>query len=151
MIVGVPYPSHEAVDAYTGFLIRKAAAGVFESFAARLAPHGLHPMHFGMLTIIAAEAPISQQALSERTGIDPSSMVARMDALEERGLVARVRSSTDRRTYEIRLTPRGKRLLEKVRAAAEAHGDEFFSVLSAPERDQLHRLLLKLTRGAEER
>jgi DNA-binding MarR family transcriptional regulator len=140
----VKFPGHEAVNAYTGFLLRKVSAASFEGFSDIAATHGLHPMHFGMLTILEAEEPISQQELSRRTGIDPSTMVSRMDLLYDRGLVERKRRSEDRRSYEIRLSPSGRRLLVEMRGQAAEFAQQFFAPLTKAERKQLHELLAKL-------
>ena len=145
------FPDHAAVNAQTGFLLRKVSAASFAAFSEVMAEHGLHPMHFGMLTILAAEEPISQHELGDRAGVDPSTMVARMDALEEKGLVERTRASGDRRSYEIRLSPEGRKVLTQLRRKAKAHGDRFFAPLSERERKELHRLLAKLAAGIEDR
>ncbi|MDQ3933463.1 MAG: MarR family transcriptional regulator [Actinomycetota bacterium] len=144
------YPTHPAINEQTGFLLRKVSAASFERFAQIVGEHGLHPMHFGMLLILEAEEPISQHELGERAGVDPSTMVARMDVLVERGLVARDRSPGDRRSYEICLTDAGRELLGALRRAAKEHGDEFFAALSERERRQLHRLLAKLAASIDE-
>jgi len=146
----VNFPDHEAVNAYTGFLLRKVSSASFYAFSQLVGAHGLHPMHFGMLTIIEAEEPISQQKLSRRTGIDPSTMVARMDVLVERGLVERARSCADRRSYDIRLSAQGRSLLAMLREQGKEHGDRFFSALTAGERRQLHELLAKLAASLDE-
>jgi DNA-binding MarR family transcriptional regulator len=140
----VKFPGHAAVDAYTGFLLRKVSAASFEGFSKIAASYGLHPMHFGVLNIIEAEEPISQQDLSKRSGIDPSTMVARMDVLYEKGLVERKRSAEDRRSYEIRLSPAGRKLLVDLRERANEWGERFFAPLTKTERKQLHELLAKL-------
>jgi DNA-binding MarR family transcriptional regulator len=146
----VKFPGHEAVNAYTGFLLRKVSQASFEAFSAALADYDLHPMHFGMLNILEAEEPISQQELSRGSGIDPSTMVGRMDVLYERGLVERKRSADDRRTYEIRLSPAGRELLGELRARAREHGERFFAPLTPAERKQLHALLAKLAASLDE-
>ena len=138
------FPDHGAVNAQTGFLLRKVSAAAFQAFSAMVGEHDLHPMHFGMMLILEAEEPISQHELGVRAGIDPSTMVMRMDALIDRGLVERVRSAEDRRSYEIRLSVEGRKLLRELRAKAQEHGDRFFAPLSDNERKQLHRLLTKL-------
>ena len=138
------FPDHGAVNAQTGFLLRKVSTASFSAFAEIVGEHGLHPMHFGMLMILEAEEPISQHDLGLRAGVDPSTMVARMDALEERGLVERVRSSEDRRSYAIRLSAEGRKTLKELRRKAQSHGDRFFAPLSERERKELHRLLTKL-------
>jgi DNA-binding MarR family transcriptional regulator len=147
----VKFPDHGAVNAQTGFLLRKVSHASFAAFSEIVGEHGLHPMHFGMMMILEAEEPISQHTLGERAGVDPSTMVARMDVLEERGLIERMRNSTDRRSYEIRLSDDGRKLLGELRAKAQEHGDRFFAPLSDNERKQLHRLLTKLSAGIEER
>jgi DNA-binding MarR family transcriptional regulator len=140
----VSFPRHDALRDYTGFLLRRVSMATFERFSRVAAEHGLHPMHFGMLVIIDADGPVTQTELVHRTGVDASTMVARIDALEERGLVERQRSTEDRRSNELRLTPAGRETLETVRADAERLADEVFGVLTAEERAQFHALLVKL-------
>jgi DNA-binding MarR family transcriptional regulator len=146
----VKFPDHGAVNTYTGFLLRKVSTASFKAFSDIVGAHGLHPMHFGMLAIIDAEEPISQHELGRRTGIDPSTMVARMDVLEEQGLIERARGTEDRRSYEIRLSPAGRKLLGKLRTEAQQHGEGFFAPLTQAERKQLHELLSKLAAGIDE-
>ena len=144
------FPNHAAVNAQTGFLLRKVSTASFNAFQEIAGEHGLHPMHFGMLMILAAEEPVSQHELGERTGVDPSTMVARMDALEEKGLVERTRKAGDRRSYEICLSAEGRQVLGKLRRRAKAHGDRFFAALTEAELVELHRLLTKLAASLDE-
>jgi DNA-binding MarR family transcriptional regulator len=145
----VKFPEHDTVSGYTGFLLRKVSTASFEAFTEIVGEYGLHPMHFGMLMIIDADEPVSQQELSVRTGIDPSTMVTRMDVLSEHGLVERTRSAEDRRNYEIRLSPAGRELLAELRVRAREHGERFYAPLTAEERVQLHALLAKLAAGLD--
>jgi DNA-binding MarR family transcriptional regulator len=147
----VKFPDHAAVNAQTGFLLRKVSSASFNAFSQIVGAHGLHPMHFGMLMMIDAEEPVSQQELSRRTGIDPSTMVARMDLLDEHGLVERTRNTDDRRSYEIRLSPAGRKLLTELRKEAKQHGERFFAPLTRSERQQLHELLTKLAASLNDR
>lgn len=144
------FPNHEALSGQTGFLLRKVSNATFEAFSEIVAAHGLHPMHFGMLLMIDAEEPVSQLELSRRTGVDPSTMVGRMDVLDEKGLVERKRGERDRRTYEIRLSPAGRELLGVLSAEAEAHRRRFFAPLDADEQQQLHALLSKLVASLDQ-
>ena len=143
------FPTHDALNANTGFLMRKVSMASFEAFAAATAEYGLHPMHFGMLQILESEEPISQQELGKRAGVDPSTMVARMDVLDENGLVERTRSTEDRRTYEIRLSPKGREALEKLRGVAKEHSTRIYGVLTAEQRETLQEILLKLSANVD--
>jgi DNA-binding MarR family transcriptional regulator len=145
----VKSPDQVAVNAQTGFLLRAVSAASYERMSEIVCAHGLHPMHFGLMMMIDAEEPISQHELGRRTGIDPSSMVARMDALDEHGLIQRERSADDRRSYEIRLSPAGRKLLAKLRNEVREHGERFFAPLTKAERKQLHELLAKLAGGLD--
>jgi DNA-binding MarR family transcriptional regulator len=145
----VKLPSHRSLNAYTGFLLRKVSMAAFSGFAAACEKQGLHPMHFGLLTMLADEGPISQSALAERAGIDASTMVQRVTVLEDRGLVRRTRSARDRRLYEIALSPEGRKVLTQLRREASRSGERLFGVLSTREREQLHALLLKVAERLE--
>jgi DNA-binding MarR family transcriptional regulator len=135
---------------FTGYLLRKVSAASFGAFSDLTAEHGLHPMHFGMLAILDSDGPISQQELSHRTGVDPSTMVARMDVLEEKKLIQRVRSTGDRRSYEISLTAKGKKTLAELRQEADTFMQHFFRDLDADELAELNRLLTKLAATVDE-
>jgi DNA-binding MarR family transcriptional regulator len=141
---------HPAVSGYTGFLMRKVSQASFEGFAEIVGRHGLHPMHLGLLSILDAEGPISQQKLGQVMGVDPSTMVARMDALESGGLIERRRSDEDRRAYEISLTPKGRKTLTALTIEAGDWGKQFFRALTAAEQKQLNALLLKLAETVDE-
>jgi len=53
------------------------------SFQEALEPEGLHPRHFGVMTMVAAQPGMSQHQLHEKTAIDPSSMVSVIDELRK--------------------------------------------------------------------
>jgi DNA-binding MarR family transcriptional regulator len=74
-------------------------------------------------------------------GIDPSTMVSLIDQLEGAGLAKRRPSARDRRAREVKITPKGRRALERGRRTAAHVEDEVLSGLSDPERRQLLALL----------
>jgi hypothetical protein len=61
-----------------------------------LAPFGIDPREPGILLVIASHEPGSQQQAAQRLGIDRTSMVARIDALEDKDLVTRQPHAKDR-------------------------------------------------------
>jgi DNA-binding MarR family transcriptional regulator len=134
----------EALGDYTGFLMNWCAARSRGAFARELESLGLRPPQFAVLSVIAAEPGLTQQALVEATDIDPSSMVQMLDGLEEAGWAERRPHPTDRRKRAVHLTPDGRRALDRARRAATRVGESTFAPLSADERAQLHGLLRKL-------
>lgn len=114
-------------------------------FARRLAPLGLTPAHVGILRVIATQPGLSQQALAERIGAVPSRVVKLLDELEDRGLVERRRSETDRRHHELHLAPAAAGRLAEVRELVADHDRAMVKGLTAAERTTLVELLGKVT------
>ncbi len=112
-------------------------------FAEALEPLGLRPAHFGVLRLIGADPGLTQQELAQRTLIDPSSMVAVLDELEELGYAER-RPHADRRKHAIHLTSEGERMLERAQAVATKMTKEVLAPLDPGEVKELRRLLRKL-------
>src|SRR3954468_23186775 len=88
-----------------GFLLAQLGTHRHRRFAERLAPLGLHPRHFGILSHLGMNEGQSQQALSNALGIHRSAVVALVDDLEDRGVAERRRDPADRRAYTLYLTP----------------------------------------------
>jgi DNA-binding MarR family transcriptional regulator len=110
-----------------------------------LAPLGLSPKGFGALAVLATEGAMSQQRLAERQGIDRTTMVAVVDELERVGALRRRRDANDRRAYALEVTPAGRRLVDRARAAVVSAEERFLAPLADAERrdlkDALRRLL----------
>ena len=82
-------PPPEPLASAPGFLLSWNGQRMAHVFAATLEPLGLRPPHFGVLTLIDSHPGCAQQELVDRSLIDPSSMVAVIDELEELGLAER--------------------------------------------------------------
>jgi DNA-binding MarR family transcriptional regulator len=113
-------------------------------FTRALEPLGLRPPHFGVMRLIDTEPGLTQQELAERSLIDPSSMVAVVDELEELGYAERQAHPGDRRKHSVHLTPEGERTLKRAQATAMEMTKELLAPLDATEVAELRRLLRKL-------
>ena len=60
-----------------------------------------------VLTVLAGDEPASQQQAAQRLGVDRTTMVALVDALEGKGLVQRHADAADRRRNVVELTAAG--------------------------------------------
>jgi DNA-binding MarR family transcriptional regulator len=141
-------PIPEELGVFPGYLLARLGEASRRRFHKALEPEGLHPRHFGVMTMVAAHPGMSQQQLHEKTAIDPSSMVAVIDELEARGLAERRPDPSDRRTRMIFLTAQGEQTLERVRGVAAQLQREFFGALATGELRTLHALLRKLAGSA---
>jgi DNA-binding MarR family transcriptional regulator len=105
---------------------------------------GLTPSDAGVLRLVGRTPGLSQRSLADRLGAVPSRVVPLIDSLEARGLVARVRSKSDRRNYELRLTAEGRKMLVALRGIAEQHEAELLAPLTSEQSAQLGNLLARL-------
>ena len=126
------------------FLLVQLGAHLAREFGERLAPLGLEPRHAGILVRLAANEGLSQQALGELIGLNPTRMVFLVDELEQRGLVERRRNTNDRRSYALYLTPRGRDMLRQVQESGRSHQDAIGASLTQAERVELTSLLRRL-------
>jgi DNA-binding MarR family transcriptional regulator len=109
---------------------------------------GLTPALFALLNVLGARDGTIQQQLSSDMGIDPSAMVKLINELEDGGLAERRRRPGDRRAWEVAITPKGRRTLERARRAAVEVEDEVLGGLTAADRRQLVTLLRQALAGA---
>lgn len=100
--------------------------------------------HYAVLAALHDAGPASQSALSDRTGIYRSDLVAVLNELADRKMVQREPDPIDRRRNIITLTERGRSQLDRLDVLVAALQDELLAPLSAPEREQLIDLLTQL-------
>jgi DNA-binding MarR family transcriptional regulator len=138
-----PQPSPDSLIG-PAFLLSQVGAHASAKFAERLEPLGLKPPHVGILRVIEQSDGLSQQALGEKLGMFPSRLVAILDELEERGLVERRDSPSDRRSYALYLTGAGREVLERIVCVGREHQDALCAALDETERAQLTGLLARI-------
>ncbi len=137
-------PPPEPLASAPGFLLSWNGQRAAHTFAEALKPLGLRPPHFGVLTLIATRPGSTQQDLVDDSMIDPSSMVAVIDELEELGLAERRPHPSDRRKHAVYLTESGDETLARGREAAVQTAEELLAPLDVDERESLRTLLRKL-------
>ena len=132
------------------YLLKRAFLDLEELHREHLDPLGINGRELSVLLLLDAREPESQQAAAERLQVDRTTMVALLDGLEAKGLVARQADPADRRRNVVALTNKGRRTLEKaVRASDEAEA-RLLEGLDRSERTQLRSLLAQINAGADE-
>jgi DNA-binding MarR family transcriptional regulator len=129
----------DALASRLGYLLKHAQQQLVLAAGPAMAPFGIDGRELAVLSVLAAEQPLSQQEAADQLGIDRTSMVALIDALETKGLVGRTRSAEDRRKNIVQLTQAGRRCL---RAAGNAR-DEAEREFLAPLGDALSRQFVR--------
>ncbi|MGA8219449.1 MAG: MarR family transcriptional regulator [Solirubrobacterales bacterium] len=130
-----------------GYLLSKAHLRVHVAANEALEPLVLTVKHYGLLTLLVHEGPISQGRLGEVMRIDRTTMVALIDELERAGHVDRTRNPEDRRAYALVATASGKRTQREAERLMKRVYDETLAPLSADDRRELQRMLSLIVEG----
>ena len=89
---------------------------------------GLTPGHMKALSILDPDRPKPMRSMADSLACDASMVTWLVDRLEERGLVERRASTTDRRVKTVVLTGEGIELRERLRAALYAPPPELLAL-----------------------
>lgn len=115
-----------------------------------LAASGLKPGHGHVLLWLSDTGPMSQQALIEALGVDPSVLVAILNDLERDGFAQRRRDPADRRRHIVEMSERGAALVDEIDAALTTVEQELFADLDESEIGRLRELLDRVGGGVDD-
>lgn len=113
-----------------------------------LDPIGIDARELAVLLLLDSREPESQKQAGRRLGVDRTTMVDLLDALEEKGLVARRPDAADRRRNVVDLTPHGRATLRQATRASDQAERRLLAVLDADDATELRALLTRLAAGA---
>jgi DNA-binding MarR family transcriptional regulator len=108
-------------------------------------PHGLRPVEYTVLQLIAENPGCSSVRLAKALAVTKPNITMWVDRLVGRNLVQRSASDTDKRSHELRVTAEGMALVERATASLEAGEASALTHLSQGERFILAELLRKLS------
>lgn len=125
-----------------GFRVRRAQLAILQDFQDVLGDQGIRPADFSVLSIIAGHSGLRQSDVAAILSIQRANFVALVDGLEEKGLIERRKSATDRRVYFLHMTDAGMAFLQSLMPKWREHEDKFIGRLGGYEkRDQLIEML----------
>jgi DNA-binding MarR family transcriptional regulator len=142
-----PRPIHRVAKELTessGFLLARLGLGFKTRAIAKVEEAGYELYDYSVLAILAEGQRQTQSAIADALGLDPSRLVALLDSLEDRGLVARQRDPLDRRRHVVSITLEGEQEHARLRAISRQVEDEYLAPLDEDSRRVLHDLLLRL-------
>jgi len=117
--------------------------------AAAVAGTDLPAEDYPLYVLVGAEGPWTPTALAARTQMPLSTVLFRLRRLEQRGHAERVANPDDRRSYLIRLTPLGTRLLGKARPRFRTLAEAVEAELGGDSVDELRDGLAALRRAIQ--
>jgi len=113
-------------------------------------PGALSNAQYAVLFHLADGRARSARELCDAEALSPATVTQMLESLESAGLVARVRSSADRRIVLTTLSDRGRELLQERRARVEPRWREALKPFSSEELENAAAVLDALTRYFDE-
>lgn len=109
-----------------------------------LLPYDVTFAQFKVLIIIAQFSTDTPVELCRHLSLDSGSMTRMLDRLEQKQLIERTRSATDRRQVQLVLTEQGRIITDQLPQIGAEAMNELLGVLDAEEVASLERILSKV-------
>ena len=122
----------------------RVAKRTLEAFYAHFAHYDISPGKYSVLMALYAlpkNTDLSPSQIADRIGVTRPTITGLIDGLERQGHVQRIEAARDRRSYSVRLTPRGRRFLDELLPVQFRKMTALVSDLTPTRRSQLSRLL----------
>src|SRR5947209_20522290 len=113
-------------------------------FTEALEPFGIRPRHVAALIELRDHGQLTQQSLCGELHLDPTNLVAILNALEQRGYARRRRDPEDRRRHLVEVSPKGIAVIEKVSEVMDGVEDELLDGLEPAKREEFEGLLTSI-------
>lgn len=126
--------------------IQRLAKHLQSRTARALSEHDLKPWEYDVLSVLRRQGnpyELPATEIARAALLTSGAMTTRIDGLEERGLVRRRGCREDRRSVIVRLTGKGKKLIEQAISSRFADANDAFDGLSIRERAALSKSLSK--------
>ena len=134
-------PSH--LHSHVGYWLRCLSNLVSSTFADRLAKRDISVAQWVVLRTLYEKRNVTLNEAAAEVGVDKSSLSRMVERLVQRGLLVRGEGS-DRRSVGLALTPAAVKLVPQLSALADKNDEEFFTGLSAREREEFLATIKRL-------
>lgn len=127
-----------------GYNARRAALSIIELFLERLAPYGLKPVDFSVMSTIQHNPGVTSRQLCSALNLLPPNLVGLIQSLESRGLIERKPHPHDGRAVGLHATSKGQALMVQAEQTASELELEKTAKLTPAQRQTLVTLLQKI-------
>ncbi|NUT91417.1 MAG: MarR family transcriptional regulator [Saccharothrix sp.] len=135
--------SQDGIDLGTslGYLLKEASSALRTAMEDVLRPLGMSVTHYSCLELLAQRPGLSNSELARGAFVTRQTMNVLLQSLEREGFVTRAAEAPVGKALPTRLTPRGRRSLEKASAAVRAVEVRMLAGLSPSEQADASRIL----------
>ena len=133
-----------------GYLIRRLHQIHVAMFIEECTAFNITPVQYAVMTALLNRPGLDQISIAHEAAIDRTNVADVLARLEDRGLLQREVSASDRRMKLARLTPDGERIARDMEDHMQKAQERFVAPLSTGERAQLMELMSKLVAANNE-
>lgn len=130
-------------------MLGRVRTAFIEELEQRLAPLDLKAVDYLVLVSLAHDVADTASSVCSVLAHDPGAMTRKIDGLEKRGLVRRVRSEEDRRAIKLEITPEGRKLHAKALAIGVGLANDFLDGFTKAEVRTLEGMLKRIYDNAQ--
>jgi DNA-binding MarR family transcriptional regulator len=135
------------LESLIGYHLRRAQDAMHRDFLNTLVELGISQKQAATLVLTSTNLGVSQIEVANALDMDRPTMTAIIDRLEERGLLQRKQSATDRRKRHLYLTPKGEKLMSAMKTKIGEHERRFKKRFNKSELTTLVKYLRRFYEG----
>jgi len=128
-------------------LLNLALDAIMPPYRELFAQYDLTEQQWRVLRVLWSSKKVTSVELARRTLVAAPSLVRILDRLQEKQLVSRVRSSTDRRVVYVVASAKGRAVEKRVTPQVEAIQKKIRATVTEAEWDALEKTLSKVRNG----
>jgi len=138
------------LETSVGYLLKEASSVLHGAMDEVLRPLGMTITHYSCLELLAQRPGLSSAELARGAFVTRQSMNVLLKALERDGYVTRPEAAPVGKALPTRLTPRGRRSLEKASAAVRSVEVRMLAGMTDAERASAGEILRSMIRSLRE-
>ncbi|MFF4031204.1 MarR family winged helix-turn-helix transcriptional regulator [Streptomyces sviceus] len=127
-----------------GYLLKEASSALRSAMEEVLRPLGMSVTHYSCLELLAQRPGLSNSELARGAFVTRQTMNVLLQTLERDGYVTRPAEAPVGKALPTRLTPRGRRSLEKASAAVRSVEARMLTGLTETEQSEAFRVLRRM-------
>lgn len=126
---------------HVGYWLRQVSNHVSQAFARKVEAHGVTVAEWVLMRQLLGEDPLPPSRIAGRMGMTRGAVTKLADRLIAKSLLVREADPEDGRAQTLALAQKGRKLVPKLAALADANDAEFFDHLAQSDRTALLRIL----------
>ncbi|MGE0006257.1 MAG: MarR family winged helix-turn-helix transcriptional regulator [Parvibaculaceae bacterium] len=139
----MPRPA-AGLTVHLGYWLRYVSNHVSQAFARKVEAHGATVAEWVLMRQLLEEDALAPSRLACRMGMTRGAITKLADRLIAKSLLVRKADPGDGRAQTLALTPKGRRLVPRLAALADANDAEFFDHLAPGDRATLLGILREI-------